>query len=313
MNLTNGSTVTGSAEDAAKAAAKSLSNSSDEDGGTDLPDGEVGTHTPDEFDPIGGASEDEVRAARRQGWTENFKGDPKDFVTAKDFYDRGVQINPILRARVAPLEQENERLKRALAGQAQEISKLNERFVESDRTKLTTRLSELKAAKITAVEEQNGSRLVEIDEEIAEVQTKLRTPVAPVKATQQANEADPVLVSAVTKFTTDHSDWYGKDKRKTALANAIAEEVATDSPQLKGTPEFFEELDKRVRKEFNLSGQATSASLEGGSNSPLPPRTPKGKSWNDIPSRDREVAEGMIRQKLFKDRNEYASYYWDQQ
>jgi hypothetical protein len=308
--LTNGAVVTGSAEEAAAAAARSLANSSD-DGDARFPGNGASAHpapngdgTPD---PFGGATEEQIRSARQQGWTEKFRGDPVDFVDAKTFYERGQQINPILRARVGPLEEENRRLKAALANTNSQLAGIDTRLQEQDKHAKARQIFELRAQKAEAIDNNEGAKVIEIETKIAELEKPAPTPVQ--RASQV--EVEPALQKAVNDFTAAF-DWYGKDKRKTALTGVIADEIAGDSPHLKGKPEFFDELERRVRKEFQMEGGNGSASVEPAHNGNPAPVAARGRSFNDLPRETQQIADMQIRQKLFKDRAEYLRYYeWD--
>jgi len=132
----------------------------------------------------------------------------------------------------------SERTVKAIDDQISATEKALEDAIESgktsDQVRLTSKLTDLKAERITTLlnkEDDSSTETVERNGEAGKVADK-------------RSETNPL----VTKWVKSNADWYGKRgfERQTRLANRIDREVYEDgfSPT---DPDYFEELDRRLK------------------------------------------------------------------
>ena len=82
-------------------------------------------------------------------------------------------------------------------------------------------------------------------EQQAKVQAQPQEQVQPVQQQQQRPQADPQAEKWASKNT-----WFGEDKVMTAAAFAIHSQLTNDEGFDSESPEYYTEVDKRIRSEF---------------------------------------------------------------
>jgi uncharacterized coiled-coil protein SlyX len=287
---------------AAAAAAAALAASSD--------DGETGEDQ----------QQDDARrqAAIKQGWKEkeHYDGDPEEWVDHSTFLDRAQQINPILRAKNARLEQALERLERKVSQQEQTIDGWKRNTVADTKRNLEADLIRLRTERSTAISDADGDKVNELDDKIYDARRKLETlgtTEGEGITTPNTNDASPELREAAAAFVQQYKDWYGTDKYRTGVAHITAAEVAEDSPHLLNKPAFFTEVARRVNERLGLRDMRGSIvdGGGGGGNGSGRPLGGAGKSYNSLPADAKETCDKQVSQGLWKDRAEFAKYYFE--
>lgn len=268
-------------------------------------------------------------AARQLGWVpqEQFRGAPEKWVDAETFVKKGKTVLPILQENNRRLEQTVAQMsgrmtqlqELILAGQEsmEELKSFHEsdikRAVEQERTRLQAKLKD--ARENGTVEEE-----AEIFEEIANLrrttqpdkETSKPNGHQPQQQTQQAPALDPAFIAWQK---APENDWFGSDRRKTALAVGIAEDLRSDPANagLKGRA-FYDRLTEEVEAYTNPQGRKADR-VEGG-------RAPTngggngkgGKSYAALPAEAKEVCDRQEKKlvgpgRAFKTQAEWRNHY----
>lgn len=252
-----------------------------------------------------------IKEAERFGWVpkEKFRGSEDDWVDAETFVQRGREINPILKANNDRLKKEIDDLKSKLEESTisvKEFKKFQEEAYARKEQTYKEQIESLKTAKKEAIELGDGGRVIEIDDQIDEIKEAQRQAKEVVQESPKKPEADPAFVAWM-----EENSWYTKDKRLTALADAIGEEVKRENPNLIGK-DFLEEVVARVKEEMPHKfedGRKRVSSVEGSSTA----RSVSGKkrTYDNLPA-DAKVACDDFVKRGFITREEYVkAYSWE--
>ena len=205
------------------------------------------------------AAAPEVQArAQELGWIppERFTGDAARFIDADVFIERGETVLPILkktngelRAELIRLNGELQKRDSAIEANAAAIEEMREHFTVETQKKVEQARKELKASLVSASREGDHEAVAEITEQMTQLNTaekEAKEAAPPSKKEVQEYTPDPVLV----EWQKDHS-WYGKDKRRTALAMAAAQELREGGDTSMGRV-FYDKVAQEVYKDMPL-------------------------------------------------------------
>ena len=183
--------------------------------------------------------------ASELGWVpkDRFRGDQERWVDAETFVRRGKEIMPILRENNRRLEGEVHNLKSALQDNNKSIEDLKKFQVELLRTKLEEQRVTLLGQIQSAREEGNVALEVELADKLSDVKAEAKE-AAKAPVVQPAAQTNPDFDSWKVS-----NAWFGTDKRKTALAIAIASELRESDPNLAGV-RFFQKVDAELAAEL---------------------------------------------------------------
>lgn len=267
--------------------------------------------------------------ATSMGWVpqEKFRGDTSKWVDAQTFVERGEQFMPLLKANNRRLEeqhhatlQEVQRLNSLLEASQTAIAELKEfhdadtrRAVEATKRRL---LSELTAAK----KDGDVEAEVQLTDELSQVNAALKE--EPKKQEKPAAKSDePKIDPAFTAWQSrEENAWFGKDRRKTTLAIAIAQELRQAGDRTVGEA-FYEKVSEELAATLGTKREAEDedrpASKVGGSRGGSGNGgSSGGKAYKDLPADAKAacqqqgsklVGEG----KAFKTQAEWQTYYAD--
>jgi len=222
-----------------------------------------------------------VEKAKQMGWAPQaeFRGDPTKWIDADEYVRRGEQLMPILRANnerlmeeVGKLRSENAQTQQLLKASGEAIEELKKFNTKTTKKALADQKETLvEGIKAARREGDVDSELV-LQDQLTEVSTALRqadtTPkVSDTAAGPAGGAPPPVMDSPGWKAFVAENPWFGKDKRRTALAVAIGEELRGDPANsgLTGKP-FFDKVADEVEKQFNpgASQRRQPSKVEGG-------------------------------------------------
>lgn len=267
--------------------------------------------------------------ALEMGWVpeDQFKGDKSRFIPAKEYVERGESFIPFLQANNRRLEERFGDLSRqnsVLAGQINELAAENEELkkgqtktnVEGLKAKRDELADELKIAR----EAGNTRREAELQGEIAEVNDQIREGEKSATQSTRRRAAGPsveALNAPDYKAFAQQHPWYGVDRRKTALANAIGDEVRQANPHLTGKA-FFDKVTEEIEKDpllttnerrngtSRVEGGVRGTSQGGGSSG--------GKTFSDLPADARAACQTLSARlvgpnKKYKDMASWQAAY----
>lgn len=253
-----------------------------------------------------------IDEARKGGWVpeEDFHDDPVKWVDAETFVKRGREINPILRKHNKDLQKQ---LDQALHNineikeTTKEFKELQKKAFEKEKKDLTNQIAALREAKKVAYTEQDGDRVVEIEEAIDELKEEQKNLTPPKELPEYT--APEVKVDATLQAWLDKNEWFGQDVKLTERVNGLGFALRNKNPGLQGKA-FLDALDEEIEDVFGdkLKRKKPISAVESGNSSARPSRSGK-KTFEDLPHEAQIVCDRQIKQKLWKDRAEYVAMY----
>jgi len=269
-----------------------------------------------------GATPEVQAQAEKMGWIppSRYKGNPERFVDADTFVERGEIVIPILKKNAQKLEAELERVRgenaatqAALAAAQKAIEQIEERHTVATQKAVTEAKRQVKEQLAEANAAGDHKGVAELTEQLVELNAAAAVePPAPTPA-------------AVAKFTPDQAQlawqeanpWFGKDRRKTALAMGIAQDLREQGRREQGA-DFYELVSAEMDKMFPPP-EPPADKVEGG-RSGGEERTPRGKSFASLPADARSTCDAESRKFVGPDkryktladwRNRYAEIYFE--
>jgi DNA repair exonuclease SbcCD ATPase subunit len=193
--------------------------------------------------------------AQRLGWMppERYKGAPEKFVDADEFVRRGEEVLPIIRQQKAKLESDVGRLsgevshlKEIIAKNQEAMTALEEYHTGETKRKVAQVRKELKSEIARASEAGDHEALAEATDQLSQLNERVEetAPVEKQKELPPAEQLDPGFIA-----WAEDTGWYGKDRRRTALANAVAVEMREKGEKSTGR-EFLDLVAAEVETEL---------------------------------------------------------------
>jgi hypothetical protein len=204
--------------------------------------------------------------ARALGWSpkEHFKGDPRHWVDAETYVNRGEQIMPILRQNNRKLESELTSTKSELAALKAQLEASNAAIKELKSFNSKTARDAAKATRADLIrgitearEAGNVEQEVALQDQLDETRAAIREAEKEAAADPEATRSgadpaakpplNPALSAAKTVFDTWRSEntWYDEDPVKHGLAEGFAVKLRKEGTDLTGRA-FFDEVARQV-------------------------------------------------------------------
>ncbi len=233
---------------------------------------------------------EQVKEAESQGWQADFEGDNKK--TAAEFIHDGRFFKQI-----DDLKQKNNKLQSSFEQLTSHYEKV--RVIDQKKAEESYRekIQQLKQEKVTALDEGDNVRVVEIDEQI---RTTEKPVDKPVEATPQNPDFDKWVQdndwyhnSTFLQIEADKVGefYYGKGLRGTELFNAIGDHVQELHPD-----------------KFENKKRSRAATVEGGSSGSV--KKTNGKvSEKDLTQDEREVYRNFKVSGVFKTDEDVQTYF----
>ena len=222
--------------------------------------------------------------AREAGWRpqEEFEGDPEQWISAKEFLQRGELYERIHR---------QSRELRQTQKMVQELAAHNQKVEQAAYERA---LADLRQQKRNALDIGDTEAVINLDDQILEVREAAKSAKQAVEANQ--NTIPPEYFSFAEKNT-----WYTKDKAMTAFADSIG--VQLKQSGLTDPATFFRVIEQEVKKEFahKFKRQESGPSaVEGATQSKA------GGSKTFTPSeQEKAIAKQFVRAGVFKSEADY--------
>ena len=264
----------------------------------------------------------EVQAeAQKMGWIppDRYKKAPEQFVDADVYVERGKIVLPILKETNKRLEAELEAAKATSLAQGsalrqvqESIATIEERHaVEIQKTRERTR-EQVKAQLAAANAADDHEAVAELTDQLVKINAE-----PPAKQAVAATPApQPVAIDPELKAWNAENAWFGTDKRKTALALAIAQELREGGDRSTGRT-FYEKVAAEL--EVTVGGSPApdgSSKVEGARNGSGSdgPRSGAKKGYDSLPSEARAACDADTRNfvgpnKRYKTAAEWRTRY----
>lgn len=262
--------------------------------------------------------------AEKLGWIPpaRFKGDPERFVDAAEYIERGETVLPIvkeqnrrLEQQIAELTRRNEATAQALTQATQAIDEMQERHSVETQKAVERARKELKAQLAAASEAGDHEGVAELTDKLVQMNAAEKD-AEEGKEPKKAAPAPYVPPAELTEWNADNP-WFGKDRRKTALALGIAQELREAGDKSIGR-EFFDKVTEELNKTLGQSGEPASSAaskVEGARNgSDSDSRSGPQKSYANLPADAKEACDKDAKQfvgpgKKYKTQAEWRSRY----
>lgn len=264
---------------------------------------------------------DYEKEARLQNWVplEEFRGPKEDWIDAKDFVERGKQINPILRANNERLLRDLEKTKaqmEELRATTEEFKKFQKDAFDRKAKALQDEIVALREEKKRAISAGDGAKAVDIDDQIdalkeEQVSAKEAAKEAEKPAPKQETPVDPDL----TQWMANNS-WYARDRAMAEVANYEADKISRIYPELKGKA-FLDKLDEALDQTFNpeklgrQKKEKPRSPVMGASHENTPSRKSGERSFDDLPADAKAAYARFVKQGIKVTKESYvADYDW---
>lgn len=261
--------------------------------------------------------------AEKIGWIPptRFKGDPERFIDADEYIERGQTVLPIvkeqnkrLHSELEAVRAESRRTAAALQQAQRAIEQMEERHTVATQKAVENARLQLKQQLAAASEAGDHEGVAELTDQLVLMNK------AEVKAEKKAETPPPFVPDPDLVAWNADNPWYGKDKRKTALALGIAQELREAGEKSVGRA-FYDKVGAEVEATLEVKEPPTSK-VEGARNgSDNEPRNAGGKKgYASLPADAKAACDADSRQfvgptKRYKTvaewRSRYAEIYFE--
>lgn len=269
-------------------------------------------------------AEFEVRATR-QGWVprDQYKGDPKKWVDAKTFVERGERFADNLQREVAALKKRIEDFEGTKAA----FVKFQEEVVARKDAELKEAIAALRVQRTQAIREGEDEQAVAIEDQIdllKDQQKSLKTATPDAEASA-AGTQQPVVPGGVdlenpliADWIDDGNQWFKDEPKLRDYAIAAGQMLLSNGETARGRP-FLDKVTEIMRRDFprrfkkseataqeNLADAVSGGSSAAGSKSSV---SANGKTERDLPPVDRALMNQFIREGLTTKEKFLQSYF----
>ena len=231
------------------------------------------------------ATSEQRAAAESMGWIppERFKGDPERYIDAEEYIDRGEKVLPIIKENNKRLQAELASVKASAAAQAnalaqaqKAIEQIEERHTVATQKAVERAREEVKLQLARASEAGDHAGVAELTDQLTQLREVEAEP-QPAVQVRPPPQPDPALVA-----WNAENPWFGSDRRKTALAIGIAQELREGGERSTGAA-FFQKVSEEMEKTLPSAAPAQDK-VEGARGGSDAPRGSKGKSFANLPA-----------------------------
>jgi hypothetical protein len=254
--------------------------------------------------------------AEKMGWIppSRYKGEPERFVDADQYIERGETILPIvkeqnkrLHAQVDTLARQAQEQTAALLAAQEAIESLKEvhsvavvRAAEEARMQLKLQLAQAS---------ENGDHLgvAELTDQLTKLNKEEAKP-APKPAPQAPA---PFVVAPELKEWQAENPWYGSDRRKTALALGIAQDLRDKGETAVGRA-FFELVGAEMKKELGIDQLEPASKVEGARSGSTDTRQSRasGKGFASLPKEAKDACDADAKKFVGKGKKYETQDAW---
>ena len=270
-----------------------------------------------DHDDGGEGTPDYEYEARMSGWKPEDEWDGKEgtWRSAKEFVERGREINPILRENNRKLMAEIEKRDRKLAEMDGSIKQMNEMYKKLSEAAYSKAINDVKQQMRLAQREGEYELAEELEDRMESLKAEAKEIVA--QAPQKSQEI-PTNQAEIERMFNDwkgRNPWYGDDQVVTTFADGVAARLAQSRPDLIGRPAFLDEVEKQTRAalpdKFRNTRRTNGSPVSGSSNTRSSESVSSGSySWSDLNGEEQRAASNLIGEgKVFKDRKAYLKAY----
>ena len=264
--------------------------------------------------------------AEKMGWIPptRFKGDPERFIDAEEYLERGETVLPIvkehnrrLEAELAAVRQEATETAKALKAAQTAIAQIEERHTVATQKAVENARAQVKAQLAAASEAGDYEGVAELTDQLTQLKTaEVAAKAEPVQAPPPAPA--PFVPPPEMVEWNNENPWFGTDKRKTALALGIAQELREGGESSTGR-RFFDLVKAEMEQTLGASAAPATSKVEGARNGMGAPKG-EAKGFDALPADAKAACDSDTRRfvgpgKQYKSvtewRNRYAELYFE--
>ena len=227
--------------------------------------------------------------ARSMGWRpeKDFRGPKEKWVDAENFVKTGEEQLPVLRERLRHTSDELREVRKLL------IEMKDSQKLQEDRV-VKAAIADLVQKRDAAILESDIKKVNEIDKTIDDLKA------VPVRPQEQAEIPREVLAWA------EKNPWIRTNKPMANYAAAVYEQHLNNGwTEDERLAQVSYEVEKRFPEHFKNPRSAPSL-VESGSG---PKRTKGERGFSELPREAQEMADRLVKQKIYKNRDEYVKAY----
>lgn len=263
--------------------------------------------------------------AEKIGWIppSRFKGDPERFIDADKYIERGETVLPIVKEQNKRLHAEVNELRVAATAQAaalkaaqDAIEQIEERHSVATAKAVAEARKQVKLQLAAASEAGDHEGVAELTDQLTQLNTAEKEAL-PIKK----NGAGAFVPPPDLAEWNAENPWFGKDKRKTALALGIAQDLRESGEKSTGRV-FFDKVKAELEEMLPVKSEPRGDKVEGARNgSEGESRQGGKKGYNNLPADAKAACDADTRQfvgtnKKYKTqaewRNRYAEIYFEE-
>lgn len=250
---------------------------------------------------IGGALSPEEQA-RTLGWKPQDEYDGKgEWVDADTFLTAREENLGIAKRDAKILKRENETLSRKLNNAQKMIDQLS----KFEQNAYNRALNDLKVQQKQAVRDGDEDAHDRISKEIDE----LRDKAGEAKDDKPKQFDQKAYQKSFSEWLADN-EWYAKDEVRRTYADSVIADLGPLEEYDGTADEWLAEIADRTNKRFIKKEKADpKVNPVAGAQGMRQPGA-KGKAYADMPADAKQMADMMVRQGIFKDKDAYAKEYW---
>lgn len=199
------------------------------------------------------------KEAEANGWIppDRFRDEAEKFVDADEYMRRTNEVLPIvkrtnerLRADLTKTNTELLSTKEALKKAQESIDAIEERHSAETARKVQEARDDVKASLAAASEAGDHKAVAELTDQLTQLNVVEEKPVVEKKDPLAQQQPEIKLHPEMPAWLKDN-EWFGKDKRRTALAGVIAQELRDGGETVEGRA-FFDKVTEGVFKDLPL-------------------------------------------------------------
>lgn len=243
--------------------------------------------------------------AMEGGWRpkEEWEGDEEDWVSAKEFNQRGEYIDRIKSqtSQIKGLEKKLSKVEKVINDLAEHNQRLAEREFKDNK-------KALRDMKKEAMEIGDYDKVIEIDEKIDELQDLQKEQQRQEAAERQATQTGDMNPAVIDWL--EANSWYESDPVLRGAFDAMAEQKVARDPSLRESPrELLKMVEQEVKKEFPHKFGGTrprSTVTETGSNRSGSSSSRTKYTARDLNEVQKQIGQRFVDSGAMESLNQYA-------
>ena len=260
------------------------------------------------------ASEIEVKA-KELGWVpkDQFRGDPERWVDAEEFVRKGEELMPLLKATTKKQADRIAALEAKLAAATDSIAALTETTSKAAIKEIKDRQEELKVELKAAREADDVDAELAIKEKLDETREAIKAAEKPKEVAEPPKTVDYTQTPEWKEWIAENP-WFGPDKRRTALALGIAQELRESGEKVVGKA-FFDKVVAELNEMLGGGTRQAPSKVEGDARGSAEGGGKRAsKTYNDLPADakaacERQASRVVGEYRIFKTMADWRKHY----